>query len=161
MQETNDFVDDSELLITPKHYRVVINTFLNDSENKFIVKGNVWITLTPSEDNVKSVALDIKNLEVLEENVFVYLSKIISDQNFHSKSSQEKQNSNDGILNDEDTPLSYNSTDVVNSTTVTDIMEFQELNENNDVIHTKWSTSLVRYLRKSSRRLLSTLYAYI
>lgn len=121
-------------IITPKHYRLIINPTVNDSENQFSFNGNVWITITANDDNTKTIELDAQNLDIRAEDVSVYRSRILSDLNFQSENYRDKRSAqlieDDVSVENDQFDMLMNSTEWIDSNVTTGVeKESQEVAE--------------------------------
>lgn len=141
MSDNNDeSVQDS---ITPKHYRIILNPNLHDVDKQFSFNGNVWITITPNDDNIKMIELDATNLDIRTEDVSVYRSRILSDSDFDLGNHVGKRSAQlieeDVSIEDDQFDILMNSTEVIDSNLTTSAeKESQELidNETDETITT-------------------------
>ncbi len=108
---------------------------MNDTENLFLFNGNVWITITPNDDNIKTIELDVKNLDISPADVSVYRSRILSDLNFQIRNDRDERSAQliegDVSIEDDQSDMLMNSTEWVDSNfTNTNVeKESQELPE--------------------------------
>ncbi|KAJ6639969.1 Aminopeptidase Ey [Pseudolycoriella hygida] len=79
--DENGYASQDFQQITPKHYRLIINPILNDSRT---FSGNVWITLTPDKNGIKTIELDVNKLDIRADDISVYRSRILSDRSFQA-----------------------------------------------------------------------------
>lgn len=120
--------------VTPKHYRIILNPILNGTQNKFSFNGNVWITITPNEENVRTVELDVKNLDIRADDVSIYRSRILSDSNFQMQNNRDERSAklieDDVSVEDDHSDMLMNSAEWIDSSsTVANIdHELQEAN---------------------------------
>lgn len=110
--------------IIPKHYRLIINPTVNETQQQFSFNGNVWITITPTDDSSKTIELDVQNLDIRADDVSVYRSRILSDLNFQSESTRAERSAklvedDDGSGEDAEFDMLMNSTEWIDSNVTT------------------------------------------
>lgn len=124
--------------IIPKHYRLIINPILNDSQNQFSFSGNVWITITSNDDDMKTIELDVKDLDIRAEDVSVYRSRILSDLNFQLESDRGKRLAKlierDVSAEEDQFDMLMNSTELIDSYVTTGVEKEKESQEIGDEI---------------------------
>ncbi|XP_037027634.1 aminopeptidase Ey-like [Bradysia coprophila] len=112
----------SQETIAPKHYRLIFNSMLNESLNQFSFTGNVWITITPNHDHIRTIELDAKNLDIRADDVTVYRSRILSDSNFQLTNDRDERSAqlvedDASVEDDQSDLLMSNSTEWIDSNT--------------------------------------------
>lgn len=121
--------------ITPKHYLLILNPMLNDTQDKFSFNGNVWITITPNDDNTRIIELDVHDLDIRAEDVSVYRSRILSDLNFQldndrgKRSAQLMEDDDDEPIEADQSDMLINSTEWIDENVTTDAE-----NESQDIV---------------------------
>lgn len=109
---------------------------LNDTENQFAFNGNVWITITPNDDNTRTIELDVKNLDIRAEDVSVYRSRILSDLDFQLENDRGKRSAklieDDVSIEDERFDMLMNSTEWIDSNVTSGVEK--ESQESVDVV---------------------------
>lgn len=108
--------------VTPKHYRLILNPILNGTQNQLTFNGNVWITVTPNADNVRTIELDVQNLDIRGDDVSVYRSRILSQSSFRMKNERAERSAklieDDASSEDDHSDMLMNSSESVDSSSI-------------------------------------------
>lgn len=127
---------------------MIFNPILNESLNQFSFTGNVWITVTPNENLIRTIELDAKNLDIRVDDVTVYRSRILSDSNFQFPIDRDERSAqlveDDASAEDNQSDiLMSNSTEWIdsNATNTSAERESQELPVGDDGINLEIATT--------------------